>query len=155
MATHSSILAWKIPWTEEPDRLQSMGSQESDTTQRLNHHHHHYYNTIQSSFTALKPLWVLPIYLHLPFNTWQPRMFLCVHSFAFPECHISGIAHLQPFQPGFFHFKIYVYILCVFFQGLIAHVLLELNKCFIFWRHHSYLTFYLLRGILEAFRFWL
>ena len=27
MATHSSILAWKIPWTEDPDRLQSMGSQ--------------------------------------------------------------------------------------------------------------------------------
>ena len=27
MATHSSILAWKIPWTEEPVRLQSMGSQ--------------------------------------------------------------------------------------------------------------------------------
>ena len=27
MATHSSILAWKIPWTEEPGGLQSMGSQ--------------------------------------------------------------------------------------------------------------------------------
>ena len=27
MATHSSILAWKIPWTEEPSGLQSMGSQ--------------------------------------------------------------------------------------------------------------------------------
>ena len=27
MAIHSSILAWKIPWTEEPGRLQSMGSQ--------------------------------------------------------------------------------------------------------------------------------
>ena len=27
MATHSSILAWKIPWTEEPGRLQSMGLQ--------------------------------------------------------------------------------------------------------------------------------
>ena len=27
MATHSSIRAWKIPWTEEPGRLQSMGSQ--------------------------------------------------------------------------------------------------------------------------------
>ena len=26
MATHSSTLAWKIPWTEEPGRLQSMGS---------------------------------------------------------------------------------------------------------------------------------
>ena len=29
MATHSSILAWKIPWTEEPGGLQSMGSQRS------------------------------------------------------------------------------------------------------------------------------
>ena len=31
-ATHSSILAWKIPWIEEPGGLQSMGLQESDTT---------------------------------------------------------------------------------------------------------------------------
>ena len=35
MAPHSSILAWKIPWTEEPGRLQSTGSHESDTTERL------------------------------------------------------------------------------------------------------------------------
>ena len=33
MATHSSTLAWKIPWTEEPGRLQSMGCKESDTTE--------------------------------------------------------------------------------------------------------------------------
>ena len=32
IAAHSSILAWRIPWTEEPGRLQSMGSQESDMT---------------------------------------------------------------------------------------------------------------------------
>ena len=32
MATHSSILAWEIQWTEEPGGLQSMGLQESDTT---------------------------------------------------------------------------------------------------------------------------
>ena len=32
MAAHSSILAWRIPWTEEPGRLQSMGPKESDTT---------------------------------------------------------------------------------------------------------------------------
>ena len=32
MATHSSILAWRIPWTEEPGGLQSVGSQESDMT---------------------------------------------------------------------------------------------------------------------------
>ena len=31
-ATCSSILAWRIPWTEEPGRLQPMGSQESDMT---------------------------------------------------------------------------------------------------------------------------
>ena len=35
MAPHSSTFAWKIPWTEEPGRLQSMGSLESDTTERL------------------------------------------------------------------------------------------------------------------------
>ena len=33
MATHSSILAWRIPWTEEPGRLQSKGHKESDTTE--------------------------------------------------------------------------------------------------------------------------
>ena len=32
MATHSSILAWRIPWTEEPGGLQSMGLQELDRT---------------------------------------------------------------------------------------------------------------------------
>ena len=31
VATHSSILAWRIPWTEEPGRLQSRGLRESDT----------------------------------------------------------------------------------------------------------------------------
>ena len=35
MAPHSSILAWEIPWTEEPGGLQSMGLQESDTTEQL------------------------------------------------------------------------------------------------------------------------
>ena len=37
-ATHSSILAWRIPWTEEPGRQPSMGSQRSDTTERLSLH---------------------------------------------------------------------------------------------------------------------
>ena len=38
MAPHSSTRTWKIPWTEEPGRLQSMGLLESDTTERLNFH---------------------------------------------------------------------------------------------------------------------
>ena len=37
MATHSSILAWRIPWTEEPDRLQSMGRKELDMTEMTEH----------------------------------------------------------------------------------------------------------------------
>ena len=41
MTTHSSIPAWKIPWTEEPGVLRSTGLQESNTTKRINHHHHH------------------------------------------------------------------------------------------------------------------
>ena len=38
MAPHSSTLAWKIPWTEEPGRLQSMESQESDMTEWIHFH---------------------------------------------------------------------------------------------------------------------
>ena len=48
MATHSSILTWRIPWTEEPGRLQSMGLQKSQAqlsdkkkkkkTPKVNHH---------------------------------------------------------------------------------------------------------------------
>ena len=45
MGTHSSILAWKIPWTEEPGGLQSMGHKESDTTE----HHAFIYGGAGSS----------------------------------------------------------------------------------------------------------
>ena len=38
MATHSSTLAWEISWTEGPGRLQSMGHEESDTTEQLHFH---------------------------------------------------------------------------------------------------------------------
>ena len=38
MATYSSILAWKIPWTEDPGGLQSMELRASDATERLNTH---------------------------------------------------------------------------------------------------------------------
>ena len=37
MATHSRILDWRIPWTEEPGRLQSMSYKGSDATERLTH----------------------------------------------------------------------------------------------------------------------
>ena len=41
MVTHSSLLAWEIPRTEEPGGLQSMGSKESDMTEQLTHTHTH------------------------------------------------------------------------------------------------------------------
>ena len=41
MATHSSILAWRIPRIEEPGGLQSLRLQESDTTEGLTHTHSH------------------------------------------------------------------------------------------------------------------
>ena len=43
MATHSSILAWRIPWTEKPEELQSMGVTESDKTEWLFHTYMHIY----------------------------------------------------------------------------------------------------------------
>ena len=54
MATHSSILAWRIPWTGEPGRLQSMGCKESDRTEQLTHT---YTDThIVCTFSAFWPL---------------------------------------------------------------------------------------------------
>ena len=39
MATHSSILAWRVSWTEEPDGLQFIGCKELDTTEATKHRH--------------------------------------------------------------------------------------------------------------------
>ena len=58
MATHSSILAWEIPWTEEAGRYSPWGHKDSDTTESLNTHTHththkqtrtHVYTYISSS----------------------------------------------------------------------------------------------------------
>ena len=57
MATHSGILAWRIPWTEETGGLQSMGSQEWDTTQQLNNNN-----------KALGVYIFHPLVCHLPFG---------------------------------------------------------------------------------------
>ena len=43
MATHSSILAWRIPWTEEPGGLQSMGSQDQTQLSTSTKHNMTYY----------------------------------------------------------------------------------------------------------------
>ena len=65
MATHSSVLAWKIAWTEEPGTLQSMGSQESNTTER--------------TYTLV----VQWIRIHLPVQATQVQSLVWEH----PTCH--------------------------------------------------------------------
>ena len=53
MATHSSILAWRIPWTVEPDGLQSIGS---DMTEQLADTHTHTCSVTQSYLTLCNPM---------------------------------------------------------------------------------------------------
>ena len=62
MATHSSILAWRIPWTEEPGRLQSMGSQSRTQLKRFSTHVHIHWNSLVAqtvkSLPAVQETWV-------------------------------------------------------------------------------------------------
>ena len=51
MATHSSILAWRIPWTEEPGRLQSSGCKESNMTEVMEQACTHPVHTFESDAT--------------------------------------------------------------------------------------------------------
>ena len=66
MATHSTILAWKIPWTEEPCRLQSMGSQSRTWLSNWAH-------MKISTFSFLSGFWVLPtgFCAHLPGTSFE------------------------------------------------------------------------------------
>ena len=80
MAKHSSILAWRIPWTEEPDELQSMGSQ------RIGH------NRATNSFS-----WLLSIH-----SFYTPFVFViicgsiswfihpAIHSYIYPSVYLSS-----------------------------------------------------------------
>ena len=54
----ASTLAWKLLWTEEPGRLQSMGSQQSDTTERLHFHFHALEKEMASHSSVLS--WRIP-----------------------------------------------------------------------------------------------
>ena len=56
MATRSSVLAWKIPWTEEPSGLQSKGRKESDTTERLSPHTHQRWKPVSQKLLTFNTL---------------------------------------------------------------------------------------------------
>ena len=50
MSTHSTIVAWKIPWIEEPSGLQSMGSQRVDLTEQLNKNNNNHFLRLHCGF---------------------------------------------------------------------------------------------------------
>ena len=81
MGTHSSTLAWEIPWKEEPGGLQSMGLQESDTTLQLNHHHQSNANTSFGLFFH-KFAYSLTLSMCWTLNT---RLFDVYHHVGFPN----------------------------------------------------------------------
>ena len=67
MATHSSILAWKIPWKEKPDRLHSpWGRKESDMTERLHFDFFNIQEARQFIFTRTATLFIM-ILLYVDF----------------------------------------------------------------------------------------
>ena len=123
MATHSSMLAWKIPWMEEPDRLQSMGSHRVG---------HNWATSLSEHERKLNPLWarefqaqscigiregmggswrleyLLPIpkqltgslsFVNCPFLDWlkmnalNRRGFLCLHAHTHTHTHTQGQFH--------------------------------------------------------------
>ena len=56
MATHFSILPWRIPWTEEPGRLQSIGRKESNKTGTTENKHMQNKQTLNNSETNLEAI---------------------------------------------------------------------------------------------------
>ena len=81
MATHSSILAWRIPWTEEPGRLQSMGLQESNMTKHT--------PTYPAFFPFLCPSWMV--------RSALPGSFITLPSFLYGCFPSKYLACLIPF----------------------------------------------------------
>ena len=80
MATHSSTVAWRIPWREEPGRLQSTGRKEWDTTERLHFHFHFLLKSIASIKKKKIPLGLFPLFGQLQKSStilrvpWRPSL---------------------------------------------------------------------------------
>ena len=71
MATHSSILTWRIPWTEEPGGLySSWGRKESDVTEVTEHTHTHTHTHTHPMLNLTEERSFLYIFTHLAFPGW-------------------------------------------------------------------------------------
>ena len=81
MATHSSILACRIPWTEKSGGLQSMGLQESDTTKRLNHQQ----NCVITKKTYFFKIVLFTISIFFLTSSWLSTQFFLALYLAFTQ----------------------------------------------------------------------
>ena len=85
MATHFSILAWKIAQTEEPGRLQSIGSQRVDITEGLNMH------TLELQCCVLFRQQLSDLGIHIPFSPPDSFLKLRILSTAFPALYHRSV----------------------------------------------------------------
>ena len=77
MATHSSILAWRIPWTEEPGGLQSMGSQSQVMTEQLAHNTQIWYKFVDCHLQIRgHSSDIMGAYVHLCRSKWAQDMLI-------------------------------------------------------------------------------
>ena len=98
MATHSRILAWRIPRTEEPGGLQSMGSQGLDTTELLNDHHSCFTMLLVSAVEQSESATLIHIYVNI-----QP-LFLGFPSHLGHDRTLSRVPWATQLVPLFFYF---------------------------------------------------
>ena len=95
-ATHFSVLAWRIPWTEEPGGLQSVGSRESDSieNQATEQHLAHTFNTMNVPEFVTRGR-CLSAHHWQPLNTpkWSPD--LALHGAQWPELDMTAGASSQ------------------------------------------------------------
>ena len=87
MATHTSVLAWKIPWTEEPSRLQSMGSQSRTQLSTHTHTHTHTHTQYVVHYNSIFPFCLL----HALISVHDLTVFWVVSA----RCHLFSIVNLK------------------------------------------------------------
>ena len=175
METHSSILAWEIPWTEEPVGYSPWGCKESDMT---GHKHTcmpgdiycmdlgkyiktciHCYSIIQHSFTALKIICTMHS-LHLsilpPSSQFVASTGLCTVCIALPflESQSVGIMQQAAFSDWPFHLVTHAWVSFVCIHCLSAPLFLLLVDTPLSGWTTTCLPIYPLKVILVIFKFW-
>ena len=141
MAPHSSILAWKIPWTEEPARLESMGSQRvgHDWATSLSLFHFHALEKEMATHSSVlawriprtaEPGGLLSMGSHRVRHDWSD---LAAVPFNVPVGHLYG-----------FFGKIYIQVLCLHLIGLFGGFALVWGWVFLLL---SFMNFYYILGI--------